>query len=343
MILKLVLCLLVLCISPILLGLLMTKFMKEKNNLLWAFVLGYLVQFASFQVIYLPCYFAGCSLKTLIYIWSSIIIILMILSIRLNAKRLREILNSNIMILRKMPKMILIYFILLAIQIYFPVMYMQHIDPDDAFYLGTTNTTIEDNSLFKINTYTGEPYQKTPYSYALSGLVIYCAAISELVNIHPTILFHTFWPAIAIILESCVYALIGNKLFKRDKEKLTYFLIFLAITYMFGFISTSTNFSFFAYRSWQGKALVANFIIPAVWLSYLYCMENEKKFIYWFIFLLLMISSCFVTEMGVFLVPIEVGVLSIISLVQERKIKTFLKTIICCLPQIIIGCIYLFH
>ena len=343
MILKAFLCLFVLIIMPEILGLLATKFMKEKNNVLFAYVIGYLIEFASFQVVYLPLYFAGCSFKSVLYVWSVFMLILMIVSLIINRKRAKEILSSNFLMLKSMPKMIIIYFILLAIQIYVPVMYMQHVDPDDAFYLGTTTTTLETNSMFKVYAYTGGNYNKTPYRYALSGLVIYCAAISELVHIHPTILFHTIWPAIAVILESSVYALIGNKLFKGDKEKLTYFLIFLAITYMFGFVSASTNFAFFAYRSWQGKALVGNFIIPVTWLGYLCCMENDKKFIYWFIFFMIMISACFVTEMGVFLIPIEVGVLSFVTLLQERKLKNFAKTMACCLPEIIIGCMYIFR
>lgn len=341
LIIKAILCFLVLIVVPIILGLLVTKFMKEKNNLLWAFVIGYLLQFASFEVIYLPMYFAECSFKEVQYVWSIFILIIMLISLIINRKRGRELLQETKKKIKSLHYLSIIFIVLLAIQIYVPVRYMQHVDPDDAFYLGSTTTTIETNSMFKVVPYSGQKFGKRPVRYSLSGLVIYFATLSEILQLHPAILQHTIWPAIAVILEFGVYDLIGNMLFQKDKEKLSYFLIFLEIVYMFGFISAYTNFSFFAYRSWQGKALVGNLIIPAAWLCYMNCRKNEKEFVYWFVFLLTMISSCFVTEMGVFLVPIEIGILSLISLVQDRKLLNFIKPIACCLPQIIVGLIYI--
>ncbi len=341
LVIKAMLCFLVLLVVPVVLGLLVTKFMKEKNNLVWAFVIGYLLEFASFEVIYLPMYFAKCSFKQVQYVWSIVILIIMLISLIINRKRGKELFQETKKKIKNLPSLSIVFLVLLAIQIYVPVRYMQHVDPDDAFYLGSTTTTIETNSMFKFVPYSGQEFGKRPVRYSLSGLVIYFAALSEILHLHPAILQHTIWPAIAVILEFGVYALIGNCFFQKDKEKLCYFLIFLAIVYMFGFISVYTNFSFFAYRSWQGKALVANLIIPAAWLCYRNARKNERQVVYWFVFLVTMISSCFVTEMGVFLVPIEIGILSLISLVQDRKILNFIKPIVCCLPQIIVGLIYI--
>lgn len=342
MILKIVLSFIILIIIPEVLGLLFTKFMKEKNNLLWAFVIGYLFEFASFELIYLPMYFADCSFKTVQYTWSAVILISVVASVILNRKRFKELLTINLKILKDMPDLILVFAVLLVIQIYVPVTHMQTIDLDDAFYTATTTTTIETNTMFKVDAYTGtSKYGNRPVRYSLSGLSIYFAALSEILNIHPATLQHTVWPAVAVILEFAVYALIGNKLLKRDKEKLNYFLIFLAITYMFGFISIYANFSFFAYRSWQGKALISNFVIPAVWLIYMYCIENDTTITYWLIFVMITISACFATGMGVFLVLVEVGVLALINLLQDRKFLNFVKLIACCLPQVVVGAIYL--
>lgn len=339
-ILKIILCILMLVINPILVGSLITKFMKEKNILL-VFILGYFAQFASFEIIYLPMYFLGCSFKAVVYAWGITSLLLSIISIILNRNELKTLIKNTVSNIKIMPKLALVWCVLVCVQIYFPVRYMQQIDPDDAFYLAITTTTIETNSLFKVDAYTGEGAQEDILRYAMSGLTIYFATISYLTDVHPAILEHTIWPIVAIILEFSLYTLIGNKLLKEDKEKLSYFLIFLATVYIFGWISVYTNFAFFAYRSWQGKNLIANLIIPAVWLLYIMCMENDKKVIYWLSFLMLMISSVFTTEMGVFLIPVEVGILSLIYLVQDRKILNFIKSIACCIPQIMIGLIYL--
>ena len=340
-ILKIFLCIIVFLIIPELLGLLLTKFMNEKNSIILAFVVGYLLNFALFELIYLPMYFLGCSFRIFAYTYLVMILVLSIISIVINRKRFKEIVKYSWSELKSMPKMIIIFVILLCIQIYFPTKYMQHIDPDDAFYVAIVTTTLETNEMFTISPYTGDEFSTRQIRYCFSGLVIYFASISEFVHIHPTILCHTIWPGIAILLETAVYSLLGNKLFKGDKEKTIYFLIFLQIVYMFGFITYHTTFSFFAYRSWQGKALIGNFIIPVVWLLHMYCMENNKKVIYWLIFLSAMISSVFTTSMGVYLVPIEVGLLNLISMIQNRKLGMFIKSIVCLIPQVIVGVLYI--
>lgn len=339
--LKLFFCGIVLFLIPEWLGLFILRKTEEKENVFLAFVVGYLFEFASFEVLYVPMYFLQCSFQTVAYSWIVVIFLLTIVSIWVNRKRGNEILQATLHGIKNMPKFILIFLIIVAIQIYFPVRYRQQIDPDDAFYLATVTTTLETNSLFKINAYDGTEYEENMLRYSMSGLAIWFASLSKLLSIHPAILQHTIWPIVAILLEMTIYGLLGNQLVKKDKEKLTYFLILLSMVYAFGFFSVYTNFSFFAYRSWQGKALIANLVVPATWLFYLKCVENDKNLVNWFVFVLTMISACFVTEMGVFLIPVEVAVLSFISLCQERKILNFIKTCACCAPQLLVGLIYL--
>lgn len=303
-----ILSIVILIIVPAILGMLITFFCKtnEKNNLLFSFVVGYLMEFATFELIYLPMYFFDCSFKLLQYVWTFLIIALVILSLLINRKRIKEIFSITWKKMTSLPYTFLIVLLLILLQIYVPVTYRQRVDSDDAFYLATTNTTIQTNSLFKYNGYDGVKYEKRDLRYSMSGLVIYYAVLSEIIGIHPAILEHTILPIIIIPLEFMVYALIGNKLLKKNKEKLAHFLILLSLIHVLGFISIFTNFTFFACRSWQGKSLLANFIIPVTWLIYTLCIENNKKLAYWIIFLLIMCASCFVTQMGTYLVPIEV-------------------------------------
>ena len=328
-------------IVPTLLGLLITNFMKEKNNVFFGFVLGIITEFASFEIIYLLMYFMSYSLKILELAWLLIILIMCVISIIINAKRSKEIFKSQIKLIKSLPITILLFILLISIQMYFPARYMQIVDPDDAFYVASVTTTIETNSLFKYNPYDGTEYQEMPLRYSLSGLFAYFATISEFLDIHPAIVMHTIFPPIIILSEYIVYALLANKLFNGNKEKVSYFLIILATIHIFGYISIYTNFSFFAYRSWQGKSLIANFCLPLEWLMYLYCIENSNKVIYWLNLLFVMISACFVTCMGVFLAPIILAILSLINFIQNKKFNDVVKAMLCCLPEVILGLIYL--
>ena len=294
--------------------------MSEKNNIFFSLIIGYIVEFSTFEIMYLPMYFLELSFKKVCYSWIIVILILTFFSVVYSLKSFKEIIRNLISTLKAMPKILTIIFVLLvALQVFFPVKYMQIVDPDDAFYLSTVNTTIDTNSLFKYNAYDGSEYAKRPLRYSLSGLVIYFAVLSNLINVHPAIFTHTIWPAIVIPLEYIIYASIAKKLFNGDKEKIGFFMIFLATIHIFGFVSIFMNFSFFAYRSWQGKSLIANFIIPMIWLCFFYCIEERNKIINWLLLFLVMVSACFVTEMGVFLAPITLGILAIINLFENKK------------------------
>lgn len=338
---KIILCFIVLLVVPELLGLLITKIMKEDQNLFSSMVIGYLAEFTSFEIIYLILFFGNFSFRVVQYTWTSIIFIISTISLFLNIKNFKTIIHNTIQDLKKMSKLIIIFIIMVVLQIYVPVRYMQHVDPDDSFYLGISTTAIQTNTMFKFDPYNGKALTKSPLRYALSGLTIYFAVIAKDLNIHTAILEHTIWPAIIISLEYIVYAYIGKKLFKNDKSKLTYFLIFLAMINIFGFISVYTNFSFMAYRSWQGKAMIANFIIPLTWLIFLECIEKNKKIGWWLLLTSVVISSTFMTELGVIVLPMIIGVLCILNFIREKKISNVLKSIICCLPQVILGYIYL--
>ena len=334
-------CILLIIVIPIALGLFAIRFKKEKNNPFLAFVIGYIIQFASFELIYVPMYFAKMSFQVVLYTWSTFILILSIISLIINRKRFKKIMKQTVEMIKNAPKMLTIIFCLfLALQIVVPMLYTQKIDPDDAFYLATINTTIETNSLFEYNAYDGSRYAGRPLRYSLSGLQIYFATLSQILNIHPAILIHTIWPSIIIPLEFVLYGLIGKRLFNNHKEKTMYFLIFLSMIYMFGAFSVYTNFSFFAYRSWQGKALIGNFVLPMIWLCYFYCTQNDQ-WGDWLLLLCTMITACFVTEIGVFLAPFALGILAILDAIQNKKIKNLFKFGSCCLPQLIIGILYL--
>ena len=341
-ILKVFLGIIFLLVIPELLGLLFTKFMTEKNNVLFSLIIGYIVEISIFEFIYFPMYYLEFSFKTLFYTWIILMIFLSVLSIIFTYKSFKEVFENLKRSIIETPKVLAIIFVILVgVQVYYPVRYMQIIDPDDAFYLSTVNITIETNSLFQYNAYDGSEYTQRPLRYCLSGLCAYYAALSEILQTHPAIFTHTIWPAIIIPIEYIIYIFIAKKLFNNDIEKVAYFMIILAIIHIFGYVSVYMDFSFFAYRSWQGKALIGNFIIPLIWLTCFYCIDERKKFVNWLLLFLVMVAGCFVTEMGVFLTPNVVVIFAIIHFAKNKNFLDVFKYMVCCLPEFIVGLIYI--
>lgn len=375
MILKGIFALSFLFIIPELLGLIITKFLdKEKNNLILAFVLGCLIEFAICQLIAVPLIFMNAKFTTLLYIYIGINLILLVVSICLNIKRIKELFINNLKSIKEMPKLLtLMVAILVGIQVYGLVGYM-HLDDDDAFYVGTAVTSVQTNTIYKYSPTTGrESGEHLDLRYKLGPFPVYYAIMSEIINIHPTIFAHTIMPIVFLPLSYMVIGLLAKYLFKNNKEQTMLFLIFINIMSIWGNYSIRNTFSFLLFRIWQGKSILANIIIPGVWLFYLLGKEDGFKLINYIMIFILILAGCLTTTMGIALPPLSLMLLvladELSKIVQKNKkatkqtkhlirrqknkfnIREFIKEnrdsfinvakcLACCMPAIIYGLIY---
>ena len=231
-----------------------------------------------------------------------------------------------------------------------------HIDDDDTFYVGSATVAVQTDSLFKYSGTTGEENLENQLSrYRLGPFPIYLAVISKVIDTHPAIVAHTILPIILVPLVYIIYGLIGKELFKEDEKKVFYFLLIMNIINLWGNYSIRNNFSFFLLRIWQGKAVLANVILPAIILFFIKAEENNYKLKYCLLLFITILGGVLTTTMGIALPPIELMLLAIVYEISKvgfkkreenkqtlgRTIINIFKCLICCLPSIVYGIAYL--
>ena len=113
------------------------------------------------------------------------------------------------------------------------------------------------------------------------------------------------------------------------------------IIYIFGNYSNRTNFTFALFRMWQGKAVLANIMIPAIWYWYLVSSEENMKLTQMIMMFIVVLSSCLVTSMSVVLGSLIIATSALISTIKNRQISYLWKYAITCLPYVVCGVIYL--
>ena len=355
MIIKVLIAAFVLVVLPIFLGLIVTCFFKkERCNLFLSFVIGYIIEFTVFQLFTVPAIYLEWSFTKLFGFLIITLLTLFGVGFIAFIFNLKIIFKDILNFIKKSPKLLLILsVILIGIQIYAFVGYM-HLDDDDSFYVGTATTTIETDTIYKYSAATGEEELENMLPrYRIGPFPIFTAFISKIINIHPVIVAHVILPIPFIILVYCVYALIANKIFDENLNKVFSFVLLMCILNIFGNYSIRSNASFLLMRIWQGKALLANFIIPAILLLVLYAEENNYKFIYMLPILLTMIASVFLTTMGIGIPCVELVLLATVFEFSKIKIKrevnedgkkesthigrsiyNLFKCAICCIPSI---------
>lgn len=329
------------CFIPILIGYFITKFIKtdRKDNLAFNFVVGFIAMLGIFQPITLLAIYFKTSLTLLTLVMKVIWIIVSILSLMLNAKRFIALFKVIPETLRKTRISIIMVLVMFLLQAYAYVGY-QHIDDDDAFFVATATTAIENDNLYVKSPYSGLLYTSLPTRYILSPFSIFYAVMSKLTNIHATIYAHLYLPVILLSFVYLVYYLWGKEWFE-DSSSLGLFLILVSILNIFGNYTEFTTQTFLLSRLWQGKAILAAGIIPfLLYLCYI-IRKIDKPGICWVILIFATSAATHVSSMGIFLTPITVGCFAMVDAVQARKIKRPVKYILSCFPCVVCGVIYL--
>ena len=218
-------------------------------------------------------------------------------------------------------------------------------DGDDAYYVVQSLLADETDTLYRILPYTGLS-TSLDLRHSLAVFPIWIAYIARMSGVHTTIVAHSVLPLVLIPVTYWIYLEIGKKLLRREPHKLPIFMIFINIMQIFGNVSIYTNATFFLTRTWQGKSLLANVVLPAIiWLVlWIFDSENYEKETRVGLWSLLVITN-FVAAMSstasVFLAAMLIGVIGLVMGIKEKDMQIPLRLMISCIPLVIYGTMYL--
>lgn len=338
-----------------LLGMVIVPEREEKDSIALYFVKGLFLAFAVFEILAVPCIFTSQSFGFLTVLYGGILLLLCLLSLVLNRGRIGEWIRSEMNVVKMffhrensnrnwrelgIPVVMLAAVGLILFEMFMYVHYA-HIDDDDAFYVATAVTTVEEDSMFQVNAYTGDPYSSFPARYVLSPFPIWNSFLSKVFAVHPTIFAHNFLPVLLIAAAFFVYYLIGMELFEQDRRKTGYFLVFCTVIQMYSGYTRHPQGMVYLVRLWQGKAVLAAVLLPACLYAAMRLFWKEAGWRDWLFCLTLMLSCCMVSSMGIMLGAIGMGLLGILYAVMHKSLRNLVYTALCCVPNILLAGLYL--
>ncbi len=267
------------------------------------FLLGYLVYFAVFEIIAIPCMlhyvynaFSYCcrySLMALV-IFAAFGILKSVQMIKRHGVSFLSLFPGEthataheLLSPRSDPRMLKlsysleskiywgIFFVLLVIQMVMSVV-MSSFDGDDAYYVVESLLAQQADVMNTILPYTGMT-TALDIRHALAVITMWIAFVARMSGIHATIVSHSVIPVVVIPLVYLVYVEIGRILFRRRQEVLPVFMIIVSVLMLFGNVSIYTPATFFLTRTWQGKALVCNLVFPLILWVFLWMLEDARR------------------------------------------------------------------
>ena len=330
-ILKILLIIFWLFLAPFVLGKFLIK--KDDDGIIYSWILGNILQMGIFFIVSLPLILLKQSFNKLVIIYTILVLILMILSCIINIKKIKFKFK-----LEKPTVFQIVAILLILVQLFVKFKYA-NINNDDASFVTLSTAMIETDKMYLHNE-NGVELEKIISRRALAPISAYYSTLSKLLNIHVTIVTHTIMPIIFIVLAYCVYFCFGKKIFK-EKDSIFIFLIILSVLNIFAFDYKGYNRYMMLY-TWFGRAILAGIILPFIWKNSFDAMNKEQNKIKdWISLFLAVLAGCLCSQMAVPLIGISVGVLSLISSIRDKKISYIFKSLICLIPCIVVGVVYL--
>ncbi len=314
---------LLLGIIPFLCGLWFTKAKGVENGKIsTTFVAGYMTVFALFQTLYFMFLLLDLDVAKAIPIvvvgFSSIAVLSLLFARKIVWGMLKDFVNS----IKKKRGLfeigtLIIAVLILCIPIVMSFLY-QYADGDDSEYLATATAIAKSGKFYGILPYTGGSTQMD-LRHILSGGVPFVAILSRISGVHTAIIAHLLFPPFLMLVTFTIYYGIANILLKEEKKYVPLFMSIIGIMYIFGNVSIYTETTFMITRTWQGKAIFSNIIVPIVIYLFLQMKQDGKKAIYWIACAIVGVASVFASTMGIIFLPVFFGAGTVVIAIANKK------------------------
>lgn len=312
---------------------------KDSSSISFAVILGFLVYFGCFQLICLPFTILHQKLSTLSIVWMIICGIVIITATIIHGKRWFADAKNVVLKLKKCNPYIIAAILVVLLQLIY-IVFSEHTEMDYMYYVGDVTTSVYTNSLSAYNPYTGLKLDFLSARYLLSTYPMNDGVFSQVLNIHPLIIIRNITPMVVIIISNLLYYKIGKILFKNDTRKACVMLIIAFIINAFNYtIFTSSTFLFL--RTYEGKAILPNILLPMVFLVFIQMLNNYKNRYSWIYFFCIAYCSCSITMSAMLIIPVAITAFVLPVIIMKKNLKGLFKLAICLIPCFLVFVYYI--
>ena len=237
---------------------------------------GYIFCIGVFHLIAIPFMFFHLSFLPLYYLSIGYFIIVILCALyliyknRFGHKVKKKVLDCRNLIYKEKWKFILLVIIGICIiyQVIW-VVYFQHTDIDDSYYLAEINSILQTNKIHSVEPASGIEGFNFQQQYALVSYEVLLSIIVKLFHVNTAFFAHTILPIFLIPLHYIVIYSIG-KTIRNDVAEI--FTLLYCMCNLFSGYSGYSQGAFLLFRIWQGKAVMINIVIPILllWFMQLY-------------------------------------------------------------------------
>jgi len=322
---------------------------KNDRSLPLTIVTGFFLYYSLFTILAVYLTYRWRPLSMLSHIWLGVVTVVVILSAIVNVRQIRDMSITTIKSITKhrvfFAGIIVIVLISLAI-----VLLSYQFTLDAAYYVANVTTSVQTNSLNIYDPYTGDWQDHFEMRYFFATYPLQDAVMCFITKAAALVQTKIVMASVSIILSNIMYYMIGRELFDENRKSI-FLMVFFANIINFFFITIYTSSNFLMTRTYEGKSILGNVILPGLLYLYIKILKSEnnkeKTGKWWWLIFLISFGATVISNSSNMLVPATLGILFFPLVIMQfikkdikKAILTMGRMIICMLPGIILTLVY---
>lgn len=265
-------------------------------------ITGFLLYYALFEIVAFPMKYACLSLSCLTVVWGCIV--LLVVGFVIWKKRsvmiesIREVpgtVSKNVMLM-----LLTAAAVGLALWLGWNTNTISNYDSNN--YIGLPVASVYSNTLDRVAPYAGTLLDAPEDFYIMNTDTLHSAIIYQVLNIHPLVERKwSFTIAMVLLFEMCLYQC-ADIFFKEKHAAKCVFVLLADLALLFSY-SISGVSQYFAYRTYEGKSVIAYFYTTVIFCCCLAIYKYEEKLWPWCGLLLCGAGGVAFSNSALFIIP----------------------------------------
>lgn len=328
-------------------------------------IAGFFFYYSLFTLFAVPVTYRWRPLSLLSRLWMLAVIFVTIISLIVNRKLWLGVIKSMLTYIRDNRWFVMGFVILVLVQLVV-VLYSYQFTLDAAYYVANVTTTVQTNSLNIYDPYTGDWQDHFEMRYFFATYPLQDAVMCKWFHIPALIQTKLIMASVSLIMTNILYYMIGIELFGTKRKRAVLIMTAFAGLINFFFITIYTSSNFLLTRTYEGKSILANVVLPFIFYLYIRMLKvfhasvsEEGRLLdagrdkgktygrYWMYLFVVCFGSTVISNSSNMLVPATLAVLFLpfVGLLFSCKrvkegFKTLLGMIICMIPGLVLMLMY---
>ncbi|MCR5526102.1 MAG: hypothetical protein K6F39_01800 [Lachnospiraceae bacterium] len=295
---------------------------------------GFFVYYCLFDI---PCLVIMLNWRPLSWLgnlWGVLMGIICIISCIFNHKVWKDKFSRLIVLLAKHKAFAAAVIVIVAAQLAI-ILNAYQFTLDAAYYVANVTTSLQTNTMNIYDPYTGDWLNHFEMRYLFATYPMNDAVWCYLTGIHPLLWTKTIMAGTALVISNIIYYRIALELFGRKTSAIGSMLFFAGVVNFF-YISIFTSSNFMLTRTYEGKSLIGNIVMPMIIYIFIKLNEEHISRRFWRLLFLVCLGSTILSNSANMLVPAMVGVFGLPLAIRKRSIKVIVNCLICIIPCVIL-------